>query len=149
MRSFPLVREFHEALAYSHPFDLFPFLPILIPGMTSYLDFLILPDCFLQLKSYFGSLVGNVVSVIVADKAQTHFPLGCWETIQSSQGPFLWAGVSNTGHRLSRGTWLFQAPLLCSWLVLWAVHTIPYHTIPCHTIPSLQQPWPMYLFAPA
>lgn len=90
-----------------------------------FLSIFLLPR-FSHSQPYFGFLAGNVVSVFASDKAGALFTLDCWEIIQSSQVPFLWADVSNTRHRLSRGTWLFQAPLVCSGSVLWLC--IPYPT---------------------
>lgn len=104
------------------PFVLFLSCPFFTAGITSYLDFLILPKCFRLsciLDSWWGTL-----SLLLPQIRLIPFTRDCWEIVQSSQGPFLWTSVNHTRCRLSRGAGLFPAPLVCSGLVLWAVYTI-------------------------
>lgn len=91
------------------PFVLFLSCPFFTPGITSYLDFLILPKCF-----RLNCILGSWWAMLSLSLPQIRLmPLLTWLMGDNivSQGPFLWASVNHTGHRLSRGTELFQAPL--------------------------------------
>lgn len=116
--------------------------PFFIPGMNSYLDFLILPNCF-RLNFIMDSS-GECCSVFhysahTSDLRQGWRPLHTYllENTQSSQGLFLWADVSSTGtdNQGEHGL-LVHAPLVCARSVLWAVYTPP---------DFIHWPCPMYL----
>lgn len=107
------------------PFVLFLSCPFFTAGITSYLDFLILPKCFRLsciLDSWWGTL-----SVSLPQITLIPFTRECWVIVQSSQGPFLWASVNLTRHRSSRGAGLFQAPLVCSGLCI--PHPVQLYTV--------------------